>query len=135
VRVGHDDRAACRFLVELDRGGKHVDGERRCDPEVCVATVDSEPAEQQRGDGIGRASGERLWRCRAVDAADRDGRIPDDNGLGVCDHPGRGGIAPPVLTGVAARPLVEPWLAAVGPFAVMSPRVEQRRPPQLSQAS
>src|SRR2546421_9976290 len=54
---GHDDRAACRFFVELDCRGKHVDGERRPDPEVRVATVDSEPAEQQRGDGIGPPAG------------------------------------------------------------------------------
>ncbi len=132
---GHDDRAACRFFVELDRRDKHVDGERGSDPEVRISTVDGEPAEQQRGDGIGRALGERLWRGRAVDTRHRDARISHDNVIGVCDHPGCGGVAPPVLTGVAAQPLVEHLLPAVEPFAVMSPRVEQRRPAQLSQAS
>ena len=43
---GHDDCAACRFLVEFDRRRKYVDRERGPDPEVGVAAVDGEPAEQ-----------------------------------------------------------------------------------------
>ena len=43
--------------------------------------------------------------------------------VGRDDHPCRGGISPPVLTGIAAQPLVEHLLAAVEPFAVVSPRV------------
>ena len=132
---GHDDCPACCLFVELDRREKHVDGERRPDPDFRPATVDGESAEQQRGDGIGCAFSERVWRYGAVDAGHRDARIPDDNVVGVGDHPGRGGIAPPVLACVAAQPLVEHLFAAVEPFAVMSPRVEQRRPAQLSQAS
>ena len=133
----NDDRAACRFLVELDRRGKHVDGEHRADPRGSRSDGrQREAAEQQRRDGIGRA-----WDSDDYGAAERSMPViatlayPTTRSLDVGDHPGRGGIAPPVLAGVAAQPLVERGLAAIKSLAVMSPRVEQRRAAQLSQAS
>jgi len=47
--------------------------------------------------------------------------------VSVGDHPRGGRVAPSVLAGVAAQPLIEHRLAAVEPLAIVSARVQRRR--------
>jgi len=104
---GRDDhRAACGVPVPIDGGGEYVRGEGGADPEVGVAAVDREPAEQWRRDRVWRVLGERLGRCRAVDSGHRNARLRDRDVIPVGDHPRGSGIAAAV-----------PWRCRFRPFA------------------
>ena len=132
---GDDDGSACGPLVEVDRRGENVGNECGPDPEARISVIDRQPTEQQRRDRVRRTLGERYGGSGPIDPGHGDAGVCHHDVVGVGDDPGGGGIAAPILAGVAAQPVVKYLLPAVEVFAVVSARVERCRAAELSQAS
>ncbi len=135
VQGGDDNDAAGRLLVELDGCGEDMRREGGPNAEVGVAAVDSQPAEQESRNGVWGPLGDHFRGSRPIDAGHRHACVCHDEVVGVGDDPRCGGVTASVLPGVAAQPLVEDRFSAVEPLAVVSARVQQRRPAELNQAS
>jgi len=105
VQRAHNHRAARSLLIQFNPRGEHVRDHRGPDPEVGVVEVHGQPAEQQSGNGVGRLPCELGGSRGAIDRRHRHTRVRDHDILGIGDHPGRGGIPAPALSGIAPKPL------------------------------
>jgi hypothetical protein len=83
-----------------------VGDERGTDAGSRASAVDGQAAEEQRGDRVVLC--EEIRRRRAIDRHHRKARIRDHAAGGVGDHPCRGGVATPVLSGEAPAGAAHP---------------------------
>lgn len=106
IERGDDYGSAGGFGVEVRGCREDMGDQGGADSESGVSVVDGETAEKECGNGVGSAFSDAVWGGAAVDRGHGQARICDYFAFGCGDYPGRGGVASPVLSCVAMKPLV-----------------------------